>query len=352
MSKSFEPRGAWTALATPFSKDGSVDDIALRRLVEFQVSSGVSGVVPCGTTGESPTLEWDEHERVIDVTVEVVNGRVGVLAGSGSNSTAEAIMATRHAMQAGASAALVVDCYYNGPSSLELREHYYEEVLAAVPSIPLVPYVVPGRCGCVLGAADLALLHQQDLKRVPAVKEATGDLKRMREERELSGPSLSILSGDDELTLQLLRDRTIGASGAISVMTNIVPAAIQKMIDSELGRDEQSANAINEAISPIVELVTCSVEASRSVGGRSVTTIDKYRNPVPVKTMMMGLGMLGTTFRSPLGFMSKSAVAQCRLALRHMNERDASLLAPVAEHFDVNIVERLNDDDVWSALCR
>src|SRR5471030_2074956 len=155
MTVSFRPEGAWTALVTPFDKKGKLDPAALKRLVEFQIAQGITGLVPTGTTGESPTLSWEEHNRVIEETIAFSRGKVGVMAGSGSNCTDEAIDATRHAREAGASAALIVDCYYNKPSSLELRTEYYEQIAEYVGDIAIVPYIIPGRCGTALSAEDL-----------------------------------------------------------------------------------------------------------------------------------------------------------------------------------------------------
>jgi len=242
MSGTFRPHGAWTALTTPFSTDGQVDYDVLRRLIEFQVREGVDGVLPCGTTGESPTLSWQEHDAVIDATVRAVEGRAGVLAGAGSNNTQEAIRASTQARESGATAVLLVDCYYNGPSSLELRTEYYERILRNVPEIPIVPYVIPGRSGCALSAADLAILHLNDPKRVPAVKQATGDLDRMRLDRQLAGPALSILSGDHDLTLTMMRDEEIGACGVISVISNIAPGAIGSLVRAQVADEHADAS--------------------------------------------------------------------------------------------------------------
>jgi len=241
MSGTFRPHGVWTALATPFSADQQVDYDSLRRLIEFQVYEGVDGVVPCGTTGESPTLSWREQDAVVEVAVRVVKGSVGVVAGAGSNNTEEAIRASAQAREAGATAVLLVDCYYNGPSSLELRTEYYERILEAVPEIPIVPYIIPGRTGCELAAADLAILHHHHPKRVPAVKQATGDLERMRLDRQLAGSSLRILSGDDDLTLAMMRDPRINASGVISVFSNIAPGAIAAMVRAQVASDNEEA---------------------------------------------------------------------------------------------------------------
>ncbi len=353
MSGTFRPHGAWTALTTPFSTDGQVDYDVLRRLIEFQVREGVDGVLPCGTTGESPTLSWQEHDAVIDATVRAVEGRAGVLAGAGSNNTQEAIRASTQARESGATAVLLVDCYYNGPSSLELRTEYYERILRNVPEIPIVPYVIPGRSGCALSAADLAILHLNDPKRVPAVKQATGDLDRMRLDRQLAGPALSILSGDDDLTLTMMRDEEIGACGVISVISNIAPGAIGSLVRAQVADDTEEADRLIGAIAPLLRLVTCSVTAVRTLpNGQSVEVTDKFRNPVPLKTMMAGLGMIAVTKRPPLGRMSPTAVAQCRDALSQVHTADPGILGPIEEAFEVRIDQRLGDDTIWSALAR
>jgi 4-hydroxy-tetrahydrodipicolinate synthase len=353
MSGTFRPHGVWTALTTPFSTDHQVDYDSLRRLIEFQVHEGVDGVLPCGTTGESPTLSWQEHDAVVEAAVRAVEGRGGVLAGTGSNNTQEAIRATAQAKEAGATAALLVDCYYNGPSSLELRTEYYERILEGVPEIPVVPYVIPGRSGCALSAADLAVLHLNDPKRVPAVKQATGDLDRMRLDRQLAGPALSILSGDDDITLTMMRDEEIRACGVISVFSNIVPGAIGSMVRAQVAGDSEEADRLAMALAPLLRLVTCSVTAVRTLpNGQSIEVTDKFRNPVPVKTMMAGLGMIASTKRSPLGRMSATAVRQCREALREVHTADPGILGPIEGAFDVRIDQRLGDDARWSALAR
>ncbi len=353
MSGTFRPHGVWTALVTPFSSDYQVDHETLRRLIEFQIEEGVDGVLPCGTTGESPTLSWQEHEAVVEATIRAVEGRVSVLAGAGSNNTEEAIRATSHAKDAGATAALLVDCYYNGPSSLELRTEYYERILQDVPNIPIVPYVIPGRSGCALSAADLAILHLNDPKRVPAVKEATGDLDRMRLERKLAGPALSILSGDDELTFAMMRDQQIRACGVISVLSNIMPGAIGGMVRALSANDAEEADRLAAAVAPLLELVTCTVAAIRTLpNGQSIEVTDKYRNPVPVKTMMAGLGMIAPVKRAPLGRMSTAGVARCREALRRVHQADPGILGPLESAFDVRVGQRLGDDGVWSSLAR
>lgn len=352
MTVPFQAHGAHTAIATPFHEDGSLDVKAFERLVAFQASEGITGIVPGGTTGESPTLTWEEHATLVERTLAIAKG-VSVLAGTGSNSTDEAIDASKQARDRGASAVLLVDCYYNGPSSLELRTEYYERVLEGVPDVAVVPYVIPGRTGCALSAEDLAILFQTYGQRVPAVKQATGDLERMRRDRELAGEGLAIMSGDDDMTLGMMRDDVIRASGLISVMTNIAPGPITRMIAAQARGDAASADAIARSLAPLFGLVTCLAKGTRTLpDGRIVDVTDKFRNPVPVKTMMAGLGMLGPTTRAPLGRMSHAAVAMCRDALRAVWRADPAVLAPIDAAFGVSVEARLGDEGVWRALGR
>jgi 4-hydroxy-tetrahydrodipicolinate synthase len=353
MNRPFDARGAWTALITPFTSTGGFDASAFSKLIEFQLAEGINGLVPCGTTGESPTLSWEEHGAAVGLAVRMSEGRVGVLAGTGSNNTGEAIDGTRDAWSRGADAALLVDCYYNGPSSLELRVEYYERVLAAVPDIPLIPYVIPGRTGCALTAADLAILHLNDPKRIPAVKSATGDLERMREERALAGASLAILSGDDELTVRMMQDPSIAASGTISVMGNLVPRAVAELCSAQASGDSARAQALNTALDPLFRMVTCKVKAERRLpNGKLVSVEDRFRNPVAVKTMMAGLGMVSPVFRAPLGLMTRDAVKLCREALRSVQQHNPELLRPIEKSYGVAIDRQLNDDALWSTLVR
>jgi len=352
MTVPFEPRGTWTALVTPFDAQGVLDAARYKRLVDFQIAEGITGLVACGTTGESPTLTWEEHDALVRTTVAGARGK-GVVAGTGSNNTAEAIRGTRDARDEGASAALVVDCYYNGPSSSELREEYYERILSAVPNLPLVPYVIPGRTGCALDAGDLAHLHLSSPDRIPAVKQATGDLERMRLDRKLAGKSLAILSGDDDLTITMMRDPAIGASGCIAVTSNVAPRAMTEMVTAQTRGDEARASQLADQLSPLLKIVGVKITTPRRLpDGREVEVVDKYRNPLPIKTVMAGLGMIDGLCRPPLGRMSEAGVNVCRDAVRKVWEAAPEILRPVEEAFEVRIAERLASDEVWSALAR
>ena len=215
--------GAWTALATPFREDGKIDWEGFEKNVKFQISQGISGLVPTGTTGESPTLGWEEHNEVIAKTIQFAKKKCYVMAGTGSNSTEEALAGTKYAVDSGADAVLLVDCYYNGPSSLELRKEYHGAIAKEFPAIQVVPYIIPGRTGTSMSPEDLAILSKE-FSNVRAVKEATGDLERMIRTRQLVGNDFDILSGDDDLTFEMMARPGIRASGVVSVISNVSPS--------------------------------------------------------------------------------------------------------------------------------
>lgn len=208
-------QGAYVAIVTPF-KNGQLDETTLRELIEFQISNGTHGIVPCGTTGESPTLSFKEHERVVDITVEQVNKRVPVLAGSGSNNTEEAILLTRHAKSAGANGALMISPYYNKPTQEGLFRHY-EKVAKSV-DIPIIVYNIPGRTAVNIEPSTMARLAKID--NIVGVKEASGSMKQITDIIALCGENFTVLSGEDFLTFPLM---CVGGKGVISVTSNIVP---------------------------------------------------------------------------------------------------------------------------------
>ncbi len=238
--------GCWTALATPFDRKGEIDFDGLEKNIQFQIENGAN-FVPTGTTGESPTLDWKEHDRVITKTVKLAKGKAFVMAGTGSNSTKEAMRGTKHAMEVGAQGALLVDCYYNCPSSLELRTQYYEVIAKAFRRAFIMPYVIPGRTGTKLEVEDLAILHRK-YKNVRSVKEATGDLERMAKTRTLLGEDFDILSGDDDKTYEMMTRNDIRAAGVVSVMSNIIPGPINEMVKAIRNGDMEKANRLKETL--------------------------------------------------------------------------------------------------------
>jgi len=333
--------GCWTAMVTPFNRRGEVDFEGLEKTIQFQIENGAS-LVPTGTTGESPTLDWREHDRVITKTVKSAKGKAFVIAGTGSNSTREAMRGTKHAVEVGAQAALLMDCYYNGPSSLELRTQYYEVIAKAFRRAFIVPYIIPGRTGTKLEVEDLAILHRK-YKNVRSVKEATGDLERMAKTRTLLGEDFDILSGDDDKTYEMMTRQDIRASGVISVMSNIVPGPIGEMVKAILSGDMEKANRLKNVLDPIFKVVT--VNTIESYEGFEVPA--KFRNPLAIKTMMKGLGLPSGPCRPPLGKMTPKGVEVVRNALKEVYEKDKEVLRPIQEFYKVNIEERLFQDRYW-----
>ncbi|MBW1994856.1 MAG: 4-hydroxy-tetrahydrodipicolinate synthase, partial [Deltaproteobacteria bacterium] len=246
--------GCFTAIITPF-KDGAVDYDGLSKLVDFQIENGISGIVAVGTTGESPTLTWSEHNKVIEHIAKQTKNRCLCIAGTGSNNTKETLDGTQHAAEAGAEAVLLIDPYYNGPSSLEIRREYVAPVAEAFPEIEVIPYVLPGRTGTQMLPEDLALLHR-DYKNVKTVKEATGRLENMRRTRECCGPEFSILSGDDPMTYQMMIDPQIKASGVISVASNFAPKAVGEMVRLLNEGNQTAAEELKPALDPLFGIIT------------------------------------------------------------------------------------------------
>jgi 4-hydroxy-tetrahydrodipicolinate synthase len=342
--------GAHTALVTPLLPNGFVDWAGYEKNIRFQIDQGISGVLPAGTTGESPTLSWEEHNRVIDDALQVSEGRCLVIAGTGSNSTDEALRSSKHAAEMGADALLLVDCYYNGPSSLELREEYHGAIARACPNCTVIPYIIPGRSGTAMSAEDLVILADE-CHNVSVVKEATGDLERMARTRQLAGPDFDILSGDDGLTLEMMLRDDIKADGAISVMGNVAPGAMAQMVKAALNGDADEAKRIAAALEPLFDLVTVTVDNPRTLPDGSTATVkDRFRNPLAVKTLMVGLGMPAGPPRRPLGKMTQSGLKVVRDTARTVLQANAWLLEPINDAYGVNVADRIDDDDCWTGL--
>ncbi len=333
--------GCWTAMVTPFDELGELDFEGLRKNVQFQISQGAK-LVPTGTTGESPTLDWKEHDTVIEEVVKWAKGEAFIMAGTGSNSTREALRATRHAYEVGVDAVLLVDCYYNGPSSLELRTQYHGVIATEFPDLFVTPYIIPGRTGTQMEVEDMAILHRQ-FKNVRAVKEATGDLERMAKTRVLLGNDFDILSGDDDMTFEMMSRHEISASGVVSVISNIVPGAIAEMTRAILGEERDKAMQLKEALDPLFKIVT--VKTIEEYEGFTVPC--KFRNPLPIKTLMNGLGLPSGSCRPPLGRMTPKGVEVVRRAIRTVYERNKEILMPIQDYYKVNLKERIDNDEYW-----
>jgi 4-hydroxy-tetrahydrodipicolinate synthase len=341
----FRFRGCYTAVVTPFDSKKKVSWEQLKILADFQKAQGVRGVVPAGTTGESPTLSWDEHYRVIDSYFEAGGSSLETIAGTGSNSTEESLEATRHVAERGIRVALLVDPYYNGPSSLEIRREYYEPIVSAFPEVEMVPYVIPGRTGTQLLPQDLAILARE-YPNLQAVKEATGSAENARLTRKLCGPEFSIMSGDDDKTLSFMRDDSIVCSGAISVISNIAPRAVEDLTEAALAGNLEEADRLGAALQPLFAMVTVKSEENTAFGPIPV----KARNPLPVKTMMNVLGMGAGPCRGPLGLVTKQGLNHILDGLRKVWERNPEVLEPIEKAFDVSIDKRLRDTRHWNGL--
>jgi 4-hydroxy-tetrahydrodipicolinate synthase len=337
--------GCHTALVTPMTKIREVDYEGLRSLVEFQVKEGASGILAVGTTGESPTLDWNEHNKVTERIHEYSGGKSLTIAGTGSNSTQEAIEGTAHAQHAGINCILLVDPYYNGPSSLEIRKEYVEPIAKQFPEIQVIPYVIPGRTGTQLLPQDIAVLHQQ-YPNVSAVKEATGDLENMKLTRKLCGNDFGILSGDDDKTYAMMTTPEIAASGVISVTSNIAPRAVQNMVQCVLNHKIEEANKFCVALQPLFAIVTVKTQEQTPFGPVAC----KARNPLAYKTLMNVLGMPSGSCRQPIGKMTRNGFEVVLTNARKVYENNPEILTPIEEFFSVNLQERLYNERFWQGL--
>ena len=278
--------GAYTAIVTPFNRDGAVDYGKLRDLIAMQIAGGIDGIVPVGTTGESPTVDFDEHEKIVETTVAACRSKVKVIAGTGANSTAEALQLTRHALAAGADGTLQVTPYYNKPNQEGLYRHF--STIADL-GLPVVLYNVPGRSSREIEIATIARLAKHP--KIVCVKEAGGSVDRVS--RILQACSITVLSGDDLLTLPMM---SVGAKGVISVVSNIAPAVVANLVHAAQAGRWDEARALHMKYY------------------RLFTDLFVDTNPIPVKAAMAMVGMIEATYRLPLCETSeanKKKIADC-----------------------------------------
>jgi 4-hydroxy-tetrahydrodipicolinate synthase len=270
--------GSLVAIVTPFKK-GRVDERALGDLIEFQIANGTDGIVPCGTTGESATLTHEEHNRVIAFTVETVRRRVPVIAGTGSNSTEEAIALTRYAKQTGADGALMITPYYNKPMQEGLFRHY--KAVAEAVDLPIVLYNIPGRTSVNMAPTTVARLA--GIRNIAAIKEGSGSLQQVSEIIQACGDRLTVLSGDDALTLPML---AVGAKGVITVTANIAPADMAAMVDAFAAGRHDEAQRLHYKLYPLF------------------TALFYETNPIPIKEALAMMGKIDGEIRLPLSSMA------------------------------------------------
>lgn len=282
--------GAFTAIVTPF-KDGNVDEEGLRQLIRFGIDGGVSGFVPCGTTGESPTLTHEEHNRVVELVVKEIAGQVKVIAGTGSNSTAEAVSLSRHARHVGADAVLLVNPYYNKPTQEGLYQHF--KTVAEAADIPVILYNIPGRT-----AVNVENTTMERLSRVPnivGVKEASGNITQMSEVIRLCGSNFDVLSGDDQMTFPLM---ALGGRGVISVVTNVAPDRMSALVNHMLEGRIKEARALHFDLSELCQAMFLET------------------NPIPVKAALGLMGKIRPEYRLPLCPLSPTNIERLKTVMQ------------------------------------
>jgi 4-hydroxy-tetrahydrodipicolinate synthase len=284
-------KGSITALVTPF-KDGSVDEAAFRAFINWQIQEGTNGLVPVGTTGESPTLSHSEHDRVIEICVEEAKGRVPVIAGAGSNSTAEAVAFSKHAEKVGADAVLIVTPYYNKPTQEGLYQHY--KAINDAIGIPIIIYNIPGRSVIDMSVETMARLYE--LKNIAGVKDATANMARVSLQRQVMGSDFIQLSGEDATALGFMAH---GGHGCISVTSNVAPRLCAEMQNACLKGDYASALKVQDRLMPLH------------------TNLFLETNPTPVKYAASLLGLMEDTVRLPLVPASEGAKQAVRSAMVH-----------------------------------
>jgi 4-hydroxy-tetrahydrodipicolinate synthase len=283
-------KGSIVAIVTPF-RDGKVDEEAYRRLIEFQIENGTGAIVPCGTSGESATLNMEEHSRVIDIAVDAINKRVPVIAGTGGNSTSEAIELTAHAKKSGVDGTLQVTPYYNKPTQEGLYRHF-RAIAEAVP-LPQVLYNVPGRTSVNMLPETVARLAE--LPEVVAIKEASGNLGQMAEIVRLAGDKITLLSGDDNMTLPVL---ALGGKGVVSVVANIVPKDTADMVNAWEEGNVEKAKELYYRLFPLFQAMFFET------------------NPIPVKTSLALMGKIQNELRLPLCPMAPANLEKLKKALQ------------------------------------
>jgi len=285
-------KGSMVALVTPFTKKNEVDEDALVRLVEFHIKSGTDAVVPCGTTGESATLNYEEHERVIDICVRAARKRIPVIAGTGSNSTEEAIELSAHAKQSGVDGLLLVSPYYNRPTQKGLYLHFKE--IADKVKLPIILYNIASRTGVNI-EPETFLRLVQSCKNIVAVKEASGSLDQMSRIMALCGKKLTMISGDDSLTLPLM---SIGGEGIISVVANIIPRDVKALVVAFNKGRLNEARRLHYKMLPLIKAAFIET------------------NPIPVKTAMGLMKMCEPSLRLPMCSMEEANLAKLKSALK------------------------------------
>ena len=287
-------KGAITAIVTPFTMNGELDEESLRKLVEFQIKNKIDGIVPCGTTGESPTLNYEEHDKVIEIVIDAAKGRVPIIAGTGSNSAEEAIEITKHAADAGADASMQVCPYYNKPTQEGLFRHF--SAIAKAVDIPMVIYNIQGRTAVNLETSTLARLAKEH-SNIVGVKEGSGNLAQMMDVINQLPKNFAVLSGDDNFTLPLM---ALGGKGVISVASNIIPREMHDLCEYASKGNFEKARQMHYRLLPLFK-------------GIFIET-----NPIPIKAALAMKGMVKESYRLPMCGMQPGSREQLRRILKDL----------------------------------
>ncbi|MDP3764940.1 MAG: 4-hydroxy-tetrahydrodipicolinate synthase [Nanoarchaeota archaeon] len=287
-------KGAITAIVTPFTESGSLDEESLRKLVEFQIKNNIDGIVPCGTTGESPTLDHEEHGRVIEIVIDAAKGKVPIIAGAGSNSTRHAIEMTRQAADLGADASLHVPPYYNKPTQEGIYRHFSE--IAKAVDLPIIAYNIQGRTAVNIETSTLARLAKE-YSNIVGVKEASGNVAQMMDVINELPKNFAVISGDDNLTLPLM---ALGGKGVISVASNIIPKEMHELTDYALKGNFEKARKMHYELLPLFK-------------GIFIET-----NPIPIKAALAMKGMIKESYRLPMCEMKAENKEKLRQILKNL----------------------------------
>jgi 4-hydroxy-tetrahydrodipicolinate synthase len=332
-----------TALVTPF-KGGELDLGGLEQLIGFQKQFGVKGILLSGTTGESPTIGKDEYEQLLKILSDNSSG-IEAIAGTGGNSFEKSWEATKKAYDHGIRNSLLVDPYYNGPSSLEIRREYVSPLAAKFPEMRFIPYIIPGRTGTQMLPQDLAILKSEH-GNIRAVKEATGNIENMRLTRKLCGSGFEILSGDDDKTFEMMTDDQIGACGVVSVASNIFPGEITRLTEAVLENRIEEAENIRASLKPIFGIIGIKTEENTPHG----LTVFKARNPLPIKSLMNILGMPSGPCRRPMGRLTRNSLTVLVEACKKSLSLNRDMFKPVEDYFNVDVEERLGNEKYQEGL--
>lgn len=286
--------GTHTAIVTPF-RNGQIDEASLKGLIDFQFNSGVQGIVPCGTTGESPTLDYEEHERVIKLSIQYAAGRGLVMAGTGSNSTREAIEMTKQAEAAGANAALLVAPYYNKPTPEGVFRHF--KAIAESTRLPIMLYSIPGRCGIEIAVETVVRLAAA-CPNIRAIKEAGGSTERVSQMKHALPAEFEILSGDDSLTLPFM---SVGAVGVVSVAGNLIPREMSQLVQAALQGKWDDARRVHEKFYPLF-----------------AAFLKLSTNPIPIKAALALKGICDGSLRLPMCEMGDAQIAELKSTMQNL----------------------------------